>query len=164
MKKVLDSIMDIFEITSPVSKEDIEGLAEIFSEAFGNSPSEGFIDRLNEKPELSILIAQHGSAIVGFKIGYRRFQGIFFSWLGAVAEGQRRNGVARALLKRQHLLCEERGYREVQTEASGENQPMLVLNLQEGFEVYGVHMGHQDKLTVQLRKSLVAAKSNIASN
>lgn len=147
--------MDIIELSKPISAKDIEKLTELFTEAFGTPPSEEFLDRLNEKSDLSVFVARQESAIVGFKIGYRRFQGIFFSWLGAVARSHRRSGVARALLKRQHLLCEQRGYREVQTEASGGNQPMLILNLQEGFEVYGVHVGHQDKLTVQMRKPLV---------
>ena len=36
---------------------------------------------------------------------------------------------------------------------------MLILNLQEGFEVSGMHLGNGDALTVQLRKRLHQNKS-----
>lgn len=145
--------MIIQEIRNSVSAEEVEPLIPIFTEAFDQPPSDTFLERLNEKKDLSILLAMDGESIVGFKIGYTCFQGIFFSWLGAVAKSHQRQGIARALLQEQHKLCKVRGYQEIQSEAAGTNQGMLILNLQEGFVVYGVHMGHQG-LTVNLRKSL----------
>jgi ribosomal protein S18 acetylase RimI-like enzyme len=145
--------MIVQEIRNSISAEEVEPLTPIFTEAFEKAPSDTFLERLNEKSDLSVLLAKDGDSIVGFKIGYTRFQGIFFSWLGAVAKSHYRQGIARALLQEQHKLCKERGYQEIQTEAAGSNQSMLILNLQESFEVYGVHMGHQG-LTVNLRKFL----------
>ena len=147
--------MEISEIQAPVSQDMASQLAVVFEEAFGEPPSGSFLGRLNEKRDLSVLVAEEEGKIVGFKIGYTRYRGVFFSWLGAVLPGHHRRGIARALLRRQHELCAERGFQEIQTEAAGTNKAMLVLNLQEGFEVSGVHLGHEDNVTVQLRKRLL---------
>jgi len=146
--------MEISEIRNSVTEEQAARLHSIFLGAFNTPPSESFLERLNEKNDLSVLLAQDGGVLVGFKIGYTRFKGVFFSWLGAVDLQHRRCGIARRLVRHQHKLCLDRGYNEIQTESSGSNQPMLILNLQEGFEVSGVHLGHEDALTVQLRKRL----------
>ena len=150
--------MKITEICRPVTEEQASQLRPIFVEAFGVAPSESFLERLNEKNDLSVLLAHRGDLLIGFKIGYTRFKGVFFSWLGAVVSGYRREGVARKLLQEQHRLCSERGYGELQTEASGSNPAMFILNLEEGFEVSGVHLGRHDVLTVQLRKYLSQPK------
>ena len=151
--------MQISELRNPITKEQAARLESIFTDAFDTPPSDTFLERLHEKTDLSVLIAEEDGEIVGFKIGYMRFRGIFFSWLGAVAMENRRNGIGRALLKRQHELCSERGYDEIQAESAGSNQAMLILNLQEGFEVSGMHLGRNDVLTVQLRKQLASIES-----
>jgi len=146
--------MQISELQPPLSQKQVAELAALFTEAFETPPSDSFIERLNEKQDLLVLVATVNSEVIGFKIGYTRFKAVFFSWLGAVACSKRRSGVARTLLRHQHKLCEERGYKELQTESAGSNQAMLILNLQEGFEISGVHLGRSDILTVQLRKYL----------
>lgn len=146
--------MEITEIRGAVTEGQANQLHSIFLDSFGTAPSESFLERLNEKRDLSLLLAHDEGKLIGFKIGYTRFKGVFFSWLGAVDPGRRRAGVARRLLQDQHSLCVNRGYDEIQTESSGSNRPMLILNLQEGFEVSGIHLGHEEVLTVQLRKRL----------
>ena len=146
--------MKITEIESSITEDQATQLKVVFADAFGTPPSESFLERLNEKKDLSILMAHSGDEIIGFKIGYTRFKGIFFSWLGAVLTEHRRQGVARELIRHQHKLCSMRGYKELQTESSGTKEGMLILNLKEGFEVYGFHLGHEDSPTVQLRKRL----------
>ncbi len=150
--------MEITEWRGPVTDEQAARLQPIFAEAFGEPPSASFLDRLNEKKDLCILLAHKGDRLIGFKIGYTRFKGVFFSWLGAVSSAHRRKGVARKLLRHQQALCIEEGYNEMQTEASGSNQAMLILNLQEGFDISGVHLGRRNELTVQLRKRLDPSK------
>lgn len=144
--------MNIKEIRNAITAEKADEITPIFTEGFGKPPSDSFLERMNEKRDLSVLLAKREGELVGFKIGYERFQGIYFSWLGAVSTQHQRTGVARALLKYQHQLCVSRGYLEIQTEAVAVNRKMLILNLQEGFEVQGVHLGRSDSLTVQLRK------------
>ncbi len=145
--------MHITELAQPFSTEQIGHIGDAFASAFGHAPSTDFEERLHEKRKLLVLVA--GVDLVdGFKIGYERFRGVFFSWLGGVKTECQRQGVARALLRHQHRLCSERGYHEIQTETFADGNGMLLLNLQEGFEVYGTHLGDDDRFRVQLRKTL----------
>ena len=126
----------------------------VFEEDFGEKPDADFLDRVNEKHKLLVTLAYIDENLVGFKIGYEKHRGTFFSWLGAVAPEHRRNGIARKLLRHQHRSCEGAGYKEIQTTASGTNIGMLLLNLTEGFTIYGSYLGRNNELTVQLRKEL----------
>ena len=148
--------MHISELAQPLSGEQIDQIIPVFTSAFGHPPATDFVDRLNEKRKLSILVAGDGS-IEGFKIGYERYRNVFFSWLGAVKAERQRRGVARALLQHQHRLCFARGYHEIQTETFGDGNGMLLLNLQEGFEVFGTQLGSDNRLRVQLRKMLLSS-------
>ncbi|MGI9244218.1 MAG: hypothetical protein ACR2RV_25695, partial [Verrucomicrobiales bacterium] len=75
--------MEITEICRVVTEEQADRLRPIFVDALGEPPSESFLERLNEKGDLSVLLACSGDLVIGFKIGYTRFRGVFFSWLGA---------------------------------------------------------------------------------
>lgn len=150
--------MKIIEISESLTDEQTMGLTAPFVSAFEQPPSPDFHERLNKKPKLSVLMAQ-SDRIEGFKIGYERFRGVFFSWIGGVLQESRRKGIARTLLRRQHVLCLERGYNEIQTETFGDGKAMLLLNIQEGFEVYGTYLGTDGRLRVQLRKMLIRSNS-----
>jgi len=145
--------MRITEIDGSVTNEQAQSLAEVFISAFDHPPSADFKERLNEKLKLSVLTAQ-SDKVEGFKIGYERYRGVYFSWLGGVLQESRRKGIARSLLRRQHDICLERGYSEIQTETFGDGKAMLLLNIQEGFEIYGTYIGTDGRLRVQLRKML----------
>ena len=120
--------MEIHEVQTPISQDMADRLAVVFKEAFGTPPSAPFPGRLNEKQDLSVLVAEESGQLMGLKVGYTCFRGVFFSWLGAVLPSHQRRGIARALLQRQHGLCQERGFGEIQTEAAGSNREILVLD------------------------------------
>lgn len=145
--------MEVTETRGTVSPEETERLAGVFASVFGKDPSLKFEERLNEKRGLSVLVEGEGE-IRGFKVGYERFRGVFFSWLGGVIPEFRRRGIARGLLREQHRVCLDRGYVEIQTETYGDGNGMLLLNLSEGFEIYGTYLGDDRRLRVQLRKRL----------
>lgn len=145
--------MHIAEVKQPASTEQVEQIATAFTSAFGHAPSKEFEGRLNEKQKLMVLTAGIDT-VDGFKIGYERYRGVFFSWLGGVRAECRRQGIAKALLEHQHRRCLELGYSEIQTETFGDGNAMLLLNLQNGFEVYGTHLGDDGRLRVLLRKKL----------
>jgi len=146
--------MNIVEITESISPKIAKEIQKVFSESFGEDTSPEFLERVNEKKDLSVILAYVSSELVGFKIGYTKYRGVFFSWLGAVSPSHQRNGIARVLLKHQHEYCASKQYNEVQTEAHGNNKGMLILNLQEGFSIFGSHMGHNNELSIQFRKNL----------
>jgi len=146
--------MDIVEFSKSVDVSIVKEIQLVFFEAFGVETGPDFLARINEKRGLLVILAYIDSELVGFKIGYEKHRGTFFSWLGAVLPKYQRQGIAKKLLRHQHQLCINGGYLEVQTEAQGDNVNMLILNLNEGFSIFGTHLGHKNEITVQLRKSL----------
>ncbi|MBM4083975.1 MAG: GNAT family N-acetyltransferase [Planctomycetes bacterium] len=54
---------------------------------------------------------------------------------GGVSPDHRRKGIARALLREQHRLAKERGYTRIRTNTAVIFKPMIILNLQEGFDI-----------------------------
>lgn len=107
-----------------------------------------------------VLGAYKDDSIVGYKIAYRRGNRheVLYSWLGGVHPHHRRNGIARALMLKQHEFARANDYRYVETETWGDNAAMLILNLQEGFVAIGTTAG-RDRAGVRviLRKSLTEA-------
>lgn len=94
-------------------------------------------DRLGKLSDPMLLLACEGGAWKGFKLGYRRGDAMFYSWLGGVAPELRGQGVASELMKRQHADAAAAGYRFVETRTRAANNPMIVLNLRHGFHVVG---------------------------
>lgn len=100
------------------------------------------------------IVALDGERVVGFKLGFGDRPGRFYSWLGGVAPEQRRRGVARELIRRQHLRCREAGYSSVRTHTTNGNRAMLLLNVQEGFDVIGTTNSAGKGLRIVLEKGL----------
>ena len=95
---------------------------------------------MQEKRRAFAIIARHGSAPVGFKLGYEQLREEFYSWLGGVHPEYRRRGIARDLLLKQHEWCRRTGYACVSTEALNDNAAMLALNLEHGFRIVGTRV------------------------
>jgi predicted GNAT superfamily acetyltransferase len=85
------------------------------------------------------LIAARGTdgTLLGFKLGYPRDDGVFYSWLGGIHPSIRRQGVGRRLMQLQHDWARERGYAFVETRTRATNNAMIILNLQSGFTIVG---------------------------
>lgn len=142
-------------LDTPISETDCRTIAKLFELCFGRQPDANFSTRLNGKPQLIAMLAEVEGEPVAFKIGYEKYPGIFFSWLGGVLPSNRRSGIARQLLQKQHDWCVSRGYDEIQTETFGDVPEMLILNLAEGFQVFGTYLSSDGRIRVQLRKTLI---------
>ena len=88
-------------------------------------------------PNASAIIARSQTRLVGFKLGYAMTESKYYSWLGGVHVGSRRNGIARQLMRLQHEWAQERGYALLETSTDQGNVAMSLVNLQEGFAVCG---------------------------
>lgn len=152
--QALALLMKIVKLSNSIDESTAENIQSVFFQAFGTEANPDFLARVNEKRGILVILAYINDELVGFKLGYEKHRGTFFSWLGAVLPSHRRKGVARALLNHQHQQCVLNGYHEIQTEAQGTNAGMLILNLREGFSIFGTHLGHNNEITVQLRKLL----------
>lgn len=109
-----------------------------------------------EKPGLLVLLAWEGDDCVGVKMGYRRNESTFYSWLGGVSPEARGQGVARRLMLAQHGWLAEHGYRYVTTETYNRYRKMLLLNIRMGFDVVGTQTTAAGEAKIMLRRTLPA--------
>lgn len=110
------------------------------------------IGRLGHIDAAAAVVARDGSGrLVGFKLGYRRGAGLFYSWLGGIHPDVRRQGLARRLMTAQHDWARGRGYRSVETRTRASNNPMIILNLESGFNVAGFEVDRNGQPIVTQR-------------
>jgi ribosomal protein S18 acetylase RimI-like enzyme len=133
----------------------LPGLTALHKSVFSSAISEpDFRERLHRKKTLLCILALSEGKPVGYKIGYERNTDEFFSWLGGVAEGYRRMGIATELLKRQHKRVEELGYKRILTESGNNYREMVILNLRNGFEIAGTCADGEGNLKIIMAKRL----------
>jgi len=73
--------------------------------------------------------------VVGFKLGYEKEVGVFYSWLGGVSAEYRGQGIALKLMNLQHQLVSEQGYQKIRTIGRNYRRAMLILNIKVGFDI-----------------------------
>ena len=101
-----------------------------------------------------LLIAFHGARPVGFKAGYALDATVFYSWLGGVLPEYRRQGIARQLLDYQHDWCRRSGFTCIRTKTLNQWKGMLLLNLQNGFDITHTYKDSAGRLKIVLEKEL----------
>ena len=138
----------------------IARIGELLVACFGE-PFPRFRQRLHGKPDLHLVLATDGERAVGFKLSYRRGQDECYSWLGGVHPDYRRRGIARALMRQQHAWAHGAGYQSVTTEPENRYRSMLILDLQEGFEIVGTYFHDSGQLRILLRKALASGVNDV---
>jgi predicted GNAT superfamily acetyltransferase len=105
-----------------------------------------------------VLVSTRGTdgALLGFKLGYPRDEGVFYSWLGGIHPSIRRQGVGRRLMQLQHDWARKRGYAFVETRTRATNNAMIILNLQSGFTIVGYEEPDGGPAVVTQRAALSA--------
>jgi predicted GNAT superfamily acetyltransferase len=139
---------------SPVAPIALAQIRPVYEICFRSSAPEDFAARVEERGASMLQLALHEGAVIGYKLGYRRNREVFYSWLGGVLPEQRRRGVARELLQRQHAWCRSQGYRRVRTDTTNAFRDMLLLNLRAGFDVIGTFHDAERGLTIMLERAL----------
>jgi GNAT superfamily N-acetyltransferase len=129
-------------------------LLALCNAAFGTFDEAYLRARLPHMVDPDLWLAEAEGRPVAFKLGYRRGAELLYSWLGGVAPEARRQGVAAALMVRQHEHARATGYRMVETRTRATNNPMLLLNLSHGFQVCGYELDARGIAIVLQRKLL----------
>lgn len=130
-------------------------LAQLCVAAFTSFDPAYLTGRLAAVADPSAVLAHGGDgSMTGFKLGYRRGDSLFYSWLGAVHPLARRQGLASALMARQHGWAAAAGYSHVETRTRAENTAMIVLNLKSGFVITGFETDRHGTGIVTQRKML----------
>jgi len=117
--------------------------------------AEAWLRRISERRDPAAFVARHGDQIIAYLWGHSRDDAEFhISHIGVHPEHQRR-GIGRALLRECEAACLSRGYRALTTSTYNRFRGMLVLLLQEGFDIQGVTWTDGAReLRVLLRKPL----------
>ena len=119
-----------------IEENNLDAIPEILAgiPEFSDTPSIEFIqNRISHLPHI-ILTAYFGDKPVGFKIGYERDQK-FYSWLGAVLPGHRRQGIADALADKQEKRAREMGYQVIWMKTRNCFPSMLLMAVRRGFRI-----------------------------
>ncbi|CAM3870185.1 GNAT family N-acetyltransferase [Alkalicoccus chagannorensis] len=113
-------------------------LQQLHQDVFGGS--DDLAEKMARKQGLLLLTAQEGDTLVGYKVGYPLEERTFYSWLGGVAPGHRRRGIAKALMDMQHYILRQEGYTHVQTKTRNQWRSMILCNLQSGFDIIDTYL------------------------
>ncbi|HEY7884282.1 MAG TPA: GNAT family N-acetyltransferase [Cellvibrionaceae bacterium] len=146
--------MKLIEIAGPLDIEWQSKLKVLHEDAFGQPMQESLAQHINKQVGLISFFSLKDNIPIGFKIGCINLNGRFCSWLGGVAKANRRQGVARKLLQKQHSWCVAQGYKVIETQTAGDNAAMLLLNVSEGYHIVGTVKGGDCSVVVSLRKAL----------
>lgn len=149
-------MVDYQLLQSPYTDALMDELQALGAPVFGELDGVEVAWRLTELPCSTVFVARAGALLVGFKLGYAVARKRYHSWLGAVHPEWRRQGIALALMERQHRWLLEHGYTAVETATAPSNQAMLNLNLRVGFRVIGTYCRDDGKQRITLAKSLSA--------
>ena len=147
--------------TTPIHRmlldKEIQQVAELERQIFPVSPHspEELKYEMGNKTNLVTLFAEQEGQVVGYKIGYERKKGVFYSWIGGVVPEFRRRGLARQLMATQHQWLKEQGFQRVQTQTGNEFSAMLCLNIKSGFLIKGTSMNHKGKIRIILEKTFI---------
>ena len=109
--------------------------------------------RYYQNRRLTVWLARADNRVVGYKMGYERKEGHFYSWLGCVDAAFRGHGIATELMVQQHDWCRDNGYRAVRTQTYNQWRSMLLLNIRQGFDIIGTQQGTYG-LVIVLEKKL----------
>ena len=113
--------------------QDVDELAQDRARA-------SYQSRLDGRRHL-VLVAEQGNRLVGFKVGYELDPELFYSWIGGIHPGHRRQGIAQALLQTQHRWAASEGYRRIQVKTSMAFPQMRALLQRNGYQLLAEQAG-----------------------
>ena len=111
--------------------------------------------RIEDTPHL-IAVAYAENKPVGFKVGYEREQdGSFYSWMGGILPGFRRQGIARQLADYQESWAQKKGYTIIKMKTRNRLKSMLYFALGNGFNITKVEEAESvDENRIHLEKRI----------
>ncbi len=128
-----------FELVDPLKERELlAACLAVGAERLGSCRMGRVLKTLKLHKKRLLVAARDAQEVLGFKLGFCDRPGVFYSWLGAVAEAHEGNGIGRRLMELQHQHLAENGYHLVKTGTRNQFKRMLILNLLNGFELVGV--------------------------
>lgn len=136
------------------SKQLLSSLLDLHLRVFEGQTRDSLLAEIAYQQDRRLItwLALDQHQVVGYKMGYERKPGHFYSWLGCVDPEYRGCGIASALMNRQHEWCRQQGYRAVRTQIYNQWRTMLLLNIRHGFDIVGTQQGTHGLLIVLEKK------------
>lgn len=143
--------MDLVYVKGLPNVEYIKAIQKLHIEVFNGSVLT--IEEFQEKPNLLCCIALDGDEVAGFKLGYEKEKGVFYSWLGGVGEKYRGQGIASKLMNLQHQTVQKLGYKKIRTIGRNYRRAMLILNIKAGFNIIETYVSKSGIRKIIMEKS-----------
>lgn len=130
----------------------LPGVLELHARIFGRHDGEGIREEIKRKYAATIFLAVRGKTVLGYKIGYERKPGHYYSWVGGVDASARNLGIGTELLRRQHEWCRAHNYKTIRTTSKNKWREMMVLNLRHGFDIIGCFVDNHGDPKIMMDK------------
>ncbi len=142
-----------FEMNDSLAQQIYELESNIFDQPYS---LEKIKRESSAKSQLIIVMCYVDDIPAGYKIGYEMSSRLYYSWLGGVSKDQRKKGLARLMMDKQHELVKLKGYKMIRTHTQNRFRQMLLFNIQYGFDITGLFKSeNDDEPTIILEKSLL---------
>ncbi|QIR16285.1 GNAT family N-acetyltransferase [Shewanella aestuarii] len=96
-----------------------------------------------------ILLAYVEGEVAGFKLGYAKTDGEFYSWLGGVLPDFRQLGLAKSMLEYQERWAQQQGYSLITVKTHNHFNAMLNMLVSSQYQITAIDT---DKANVSLNK------------
>ena len=132
----------------------LEAVLTLHFQVFSGQPRAELTQEISEASSLLTIAAFENNVMIGYKMGYRRKEDHFYSWLGCVLPSHRGRGIASQLMALQHDWCLANGYHTIRTMTYNQWRNMLILNLKHGFNIVGLLADNAGEPKIILEKKL----------
>ncbi|WP_428664719.1 GNAT family N-acetyltransferase [Runella sp.] len=147
-------MIDYKTIENQLPGEVLESVLTVHFQVFDGQERSELLREINETPHLLTIIAYENNKAIGYKMGYQRKVGHFYSWLGCVLPNYRGHGIASQLMTMQHDWCRANSYHTVRTMTYNKWRNMLILNLKHDFNIVGILADNTGAPKIILEKNL----------
>lgn len=155
MNGMVESNYSYQVISGIPSQHVLEALLHLYGQLFEDAKLEFFVDRVQNKEDLVIVLCYDQNTLVGFKLGYRYNENTLYSWVGGVIPHFRKQGIAQRLMEHQHTCAKEKGYKKVRTKSMNRFKPMMILNLKNGFDIIRIYTNDSGQTKIIFEKTLM---------
>jgi ribosomal protein S18 acetylase RimI-like enzyme len=140
----------------PFSDEFVKEFIALTQKIFDRNADEAWLGslkwRLENMPDLCVLVAQIDGQMVGYKAGYATAYDRYYSWLGGVHPDYRRQGIARDLMNSQHNWLKSSRFNLIETHMAQNNKNMIELNQKCGLIITGMFMNDEKPYFIMRKK------------
>jgi GNAT superfamily N-acetyltransferase len=128
-----DAIIDV------VGPDELETIVKLYNQIFRPpNDEEHFQRRYLGRYNVVQMVARVENRPAGFLLGFELKPRVFFLWFFGVLPAYRRQGIASQLLEAIHSWARQNDYESVRFECHNQHRGMLLLALQQDYDIVGV--------------------------